>query len=102
MPLKFGLPSDVRAGRATWPAVRVTDTETTALTAADARATATIELLNQRRMTISSAAGPAEAGPYRIYLPNGLLSSPASAKPRANPPHPAVHCVAGSGPRFSA
>src|SRR5207244_2645524 len=33
------------------------------------------------------------------YLVNGLLSSPVSANPKANPPHPAVHIVAGLDPR---
>jgi hypothetical protein len=69
MPLKFGLPSAVRAGRAAWPAVRVTDIETTAPTAADTIATVTIELL-MCRMT--------------ILLGKGRL--PAFAKATAGPP----------------
>ena len=36
------------------------------------------------------------------YLCTGFVSAPLSANPAANPPHPAVHRVAGSGPRPSA
>src|SRR5258705_4230806 len=70
MPLKFGLPSAVRAGRDAWPAVRVTEIEMTALTAADTIATVTIEPLNRRMMTSPSRRMPGrgradlKVGPY--------------------------------------
>src|SRR5439155_3901267 len=62
IPLKLGLPSAVRAaGGDAWPALRVTDTEITAVTAAAASTTTIIEPVDQRRMTISPS--------YSVPLP---------------------------------
>src|SRR5206468_9295450 len=49
-PLRLGLPSAVRAGRDAWPAVRVTDTVMTALTAAAPIATPMSDPANRFRI----------------------------------------------------
>src|SRR5437764_4977935 len=69
----------MRAGRAACPAVRVTDTETTALAAAAARATDIVEPLNPMRMM----------GPLTFFTGGGAPPrAPRAAAARGSPPPP--------------